>query len=211
MSDYWNNLDFKLRRKSTTSYDAANEASHLLSSPGNTRKSISFQNKAIATEKSDKLSQTERAVFLHEAEKKTDELEQTFAMLDTDDEELNHQVLRVALDISSHGLPPGSSPQTIIEHEKKRRKSMINNETSTLAQLYKGSTAEEKTVISRIFSMLVIALLVFVIIFFVLTVGTVFVGPPSQPVGSYQIVEVQVRRRNNLVSFCSDESFSAQV
>lgn len=51
----------------------------------------------------------------------------------------------------------------------------------------------DKTMIQRVIAMFSLAMLGLIIIVVLLQIGTLIVGPPSQPIGAYNLVEIQVR------------------
>ncbi len=51
----------------------------------------------------------------------------------------------------------------------------------------------DKTMVQRVIAMFSLAMLGLIIIVVLLQIGTLIVGPPSQPIGAYNLVEIQVR------------------
>lgn len=112
------------------------------------------------------------------------DVSKVLSKLNSDDEELNHQVVRVALDISSHGLSAGASNQEIIDHESHRR---------LLSQrfLQLGATDTKRKVLPKITRMLIVGLFMIFSICLLIPLGTLFVGPAPEPIGPYKVYEVQ--------------------
>lgn len=182
------------------------------------RKSI----KKISSETAKLLSEEQQQSYKSTNENNVTEeqITNTLKMLNSDDDELNHQVLRSSLGISTHGVRLGASPSEIIENETKRRystarpmqlSSVLEHTTSSVpsssakmrtSSKMNGSehsdhthqhipSVVEKQVLNKIRSMLSVTLIVILGVGVVLAVGSVFVGPPNQPVGKYKIFQAQ--------------------
>lgn len=91
--------------------------------------------------------------------------------VDDDDDETELKILQETLDLDVDDyLSPEKSPEERESIRKTTRKAS-----------------------SRFFTMTALCLLAFGIIFAALWIGAEFIGPPSQPVGPYQLIERQVR------------------
>ena len=89
--------------------------------------------------------------------------------------ELESIVMRRSLDISFHAPKGGRVSQ--LNKSKSRR-----------------SLKEDQSLFQKMFTMISLALLGLLTIFVLLQVSSLIVGPPSQPVGPYQLVEAQVSK-----------------
>ena len=188
--EFWNHLNKKQHKKDSHYH---NESSPLISALTNGKQSNGENDQSRKTNGGNTITFSENPKHI-EHEPSIEEISNTLHMLDSEDDELNHQVLRVSLDISNHGLPAHASSKDIINHEHLRRKRSLSMGSQSSAgghrHLHMSPTTKEKSVLAKIKSMLVIALLVIIGICVIAALGTVFVGPPLQPVGPYEISQV---------------------
>jgi hypothetical protein len=103
-------------------------------------------------------------------------------------EELECLVIRRSLDISFHP-PPGSA---------KRKAPRLPG--MTRFSLSKRTRKEDQSLFQKMIAMVSLALLGLLVIFVLLEVSSIVIGPPSEPIGPYKLVEVQVRREINNVT-----------
>jgi len=96
-------------------------------------------------------------------------------------EDLEQIVLRRSLDISYHTAPCDRSSSFSIVRKVKHN------------GYPRRSKGDEQSLFQKMVVMLSLALLGLLILFCLLQVSSLVVGPPSQPVGPYALVEVQVR------------------
>lgn len=97
-------------------------------------------------------------------------------------EELEDLVMRRSLDIAFHGKK--SDP---------RSSAMGRDNRMANFSISRRSFLEDQSLFQKMVAMISLALLGLLTIFVLLQVSSLIVGPPSQPVGPYQLVEMQVR------------------
>mmetsp|Transcript_5479 Transcript_5479/g.10444 ORF Transcript_5479/g.10444 Transcript_5479/m.10444 type:complete len:524 (-) Transcript_5479:2313-3884(-) len=97
-------------------------------------------------------------------------------------EELECLVIRRSLDISFH--PPGSSAT---RSRFPKLAGMTHRFTSS-----RRTRKEDQSLFQKMVVMVSLALLGLLIIFVLLEVSSIVIGPPSEPIGPYKLVEVQV-------------------
>jgi hypothetical protein len=96
-----------------------------------------------------------------------------------DNEDLENIVMRRSLDISNHHGPRAGI-----------HKGGVRNGYFATSR---RSKKEDETLFQRMVTIISLALLGLLVIFVLLQVSGIVVGPPSQPVGPYKLVELQVR------------------
>jgi len=99
-------------------------------------------------------------------------------------EELEDLVMRRSLDIAFYAKK--SDPR--ISQSPSMRDHRVAN-----FSISRRSFVEEQNLFQKMVAMISLALLGLLTIFVLLQVSSLIVGPPSQPVGPYQLVEMQVR------------------
>jgi len=100
------------------------------------------------------------------------------------DEELEHLVMRRSLDISDHALHSA--------------RTATSKNGYGYFPLSKRSRKEDLTLFQRMVTIISIALIGLLVIFVLFQVSGIVVGPPSQPLGPYKLVQVQVRTNVNV-------------
>ena len=135
--------------------------------------------------------------------KSVEEVSRLLTELNSDDEELNHQVLRFSLNISSHGLPPNVSNKEIICHESYRRYQSGENISPTSTAPVTNPDPVRLLRPKNLW-MFAIALVLVLCMFTLLPLSHTLVGPLPKPIGSYKIFEVQVRHAHHklLIYLC---------
>lgn len=93
---------------------------------------------------------------------------------------------------NSFSLGNGSGDDEELNREKKKGLPHKNHHLSQSPKHHRRKDGYDKTMVQRVIAMFSLAVLGLMIIVVLLQIGTLIVGPPSQPIGPYKLVEIQV-------------------
>ncbi len=102
----------------------------------------------------------------------------------------NEAMERLVLN-KSLSLGGGSSEEDALLGEL-RREEGLSFRQSSMRSFQKKKEGYDRSMVQRVIAMVSLALLGLMIIVVLLQIGTLIVGPPSQPIGPYKLVEIQV-------------------
>ena len=179
-----------------------------MSSSYNTFANVSLESSATNQDKQNRrLSISQKADLYDEHAIAAEALSDRLASID-EDEDMNHRVITDMLGISNHSSDSeikkegggevaenNSVTQRLLEKDEENGN---RNVTSGRAHIDKKKWMlsvqgqEGSSIVQKLFLMVLLAIALFMVILVLFLLGNVIVGPPEQPVGPYELVDLQV-------------------